>query len=259
MEVIWHGTAAVEIVHSSGRILFDPFVPLSGSDVDVRLEDFDGFTDILVTHGHLDHIVHIPEIVRRNPTTTVYCTRTPFQTLLKKGVPEANLKRIDYGQKWVINGFQIHVFHGCHAVLPKARLRLVLSLLCSKHRKNLPYIIWENRLCRENNETVFYQIEADGESISLMGSMNMREDVDYPTNADVLVLPYNGWEDNFPPAVRTIERLKPKKVLLDHYDDTFPPLTSPLDLSPILGRYGDLVIPMKHFERQDRHARTTDR
>ena len=56
MEFIWHGTASVEITASAGRILFDPFVPLKGSKTAVKLEEFDGFTDILVTHGHFDHI-----------------------------------------------------------------------------------------------------------------------------------------------------------------------------------------------------------
>ena len=31
MQLKWHGTAAVEAICASGRILFDPFVPLRGS------------------------------------------------------------------------------------------------------------------------------------------------------------------------------------------------------------------------------------
>ena len=85
MKLIWHGTASIELVSSSGRLLFDPFVPLKGSSVPVRIADFDGFTDIFVTHGHLDHIGSLPEIVRRNPEVRIYCTQTPFRTLLGKG------------------------------------------------------------------------------------------------------------------------------------------------------------------------------
>ena len=103
----------------------------------------------------------------------------------------------------------------------------------------------ENRVCVENDETVFYLIEADGKKLSLMGSMNLRPDEEYPVGTDLLVLPYNGWDDNFPPAVRTIDRLKPKRVVLDHYDDTFPPVTMPIDLSPILEKYPGAVTAMK--------------
>ena len=69
--------------------------------------------------------------------------------------------------------------------------------------------------------------------------------MEYPTEADLLILPYNGWADNLPPAERVIRRLRPKRVLLDHWDDTFPPVTRPLDLTPILERYPDLVRPME--------------
>ncbi len=251
MKLIWHGTASIEIKASSGRILFDPFVPLNGSDVDVKIEEFDGFTDIFVTHGHLDHIVSIPDIVSRNPQAKIYCTQTPFQTLLKKGVPEENLRVIEYGEKLDIGDFSITAIHGKHAILPKAKPALVWKILTSENRGNLPFIIKENRLCRESDETVFYQIEVEGKSISLMGSMNIREDIVYPQNADLLILPYNGWEDNFTPAVDVIERLKPQRVLLDHYDDTFPPLTGKMDLSPIMERYRGLVLPMKLREVEE--------
>jgi L-ascorbate metabolism protein UlaG (beta-lactamase superfamily) len=72
---------------------------------------------------------------------------------------------------------------------------------------------------------VFYQIEAEGKTVAVMGSLNLRKDTEYPAGADLLVLPYNGWTDNYPPAVRVIRRLKPKHVLLDHYDESFPPFT----------------------------------
>ena len=245
MKLIWHGTASIEAVTSSGRILFDPFVPLKGSNVDVKLEEYDGFTDIIVTHGHFDHIVSIPAIISRNPQTKIYCTHTPLQTLFQKGVPKESLRESGYGMKWDINGFSITAIHGRHAVLPKANPAIVWKVLRSENRGNLPFILKENRLCPENDETVFYQIEAEGKSISLMGSMNIREEIEYPRHSDLLVLPYNGWTDNYTHAVKVIERLKPKRIFLDHYDDTFPPLTGPIYLSPIMQRYTGSVSPMQ--------------
>ena len=244
MHLIWHGTAAVEAVCSKGRILFDPFVPLKGSPVDVKLEDFDGFTDIFVTHGHIDHISDLPEIVRRNPDVSIYCTQTPASTLRRKGVPEKNLTEISYGQELQAQGFTIRTFHGCHAVLPMGDIARGLKMLGSPARGNLPHIIRECLQCKENDETVFYEIEADGKRVCLMGSLNLREDEAYPVGADLLILPYNGWQDNLPPAVQVIGRLQPKRVVLDHWDDTFPPLTGPLDLSPVLDRYPGLAAPM---------------
>ena len=234
MKAIWHGTASIELINEQGKILFDPFVPLKGSSVPVTPEEFDGFTDIFVTHGHLDHIVCIPEIYKRNPGIRVYCTETPYQALSKKGIPKGNLRRLSYGQSMEVNGFRIQVLRGKHAELPSLTLPLLASFIRSPARGNIPYLVKENRKCRENDETVVYQIEAEGRTVALLGSLNLRDDVRYPTDADVLILPYNGWADNLPPAIRAIERLRPKRVYLDHYDDTFPPLTSQLDLSPVL-------------------------
>lgn len=245
MQLKWHGTAAVEVISDSGRILFDPFVPLKSSGIDVRIEDYDGFDTIFVTHGHVDHIYNIPEIAARNPDVMIYCTKTPYQTLRARGVSRDNLTEISYGQRMLVHGFSVCVMHGRHAVLPKASPSLVLEMLRSPHRGNLPFLLREHLRCHENDETVFYQIEADGESAAVMGSLNLREEVDYPQNMDLLVLAYNGWTDNYPPAVQVIMRLKPKCVLLDHYDESFPPFTRPVDLKPIMNRYPGLVRPME--------------
>ncbi len=243
MDLIWHGTASVEVVSDGGRLLFDPFVPFPGSDVPMKLEDFDGFSDILATHGHFDHIYDLPAIVKRNPGAKIYCTKTPYATLRRRGVPENNLKLLQPGDELTLNGFKVRVFHSRHAILsvPPGR---VLQMLASPTRKNIPRFVRRHLSHPERDEIVAYQIEADGKTLFLMGSLNLRPEAAYPTGADLLVLPYNGWRDNLQAAVMTIERLRPKRVVLDHYDVTFPPLTAPLDLTPVLDKYPGLVTPM---------------
>ena len=244
MKIIWHGTASVELRSGDDILLFDPFVPLNGADWQIPIEDYDGFHDILVTHGHFDHIVNLPEIVRRNPLVTVHCTETPYNTLRSKGVPEKNISPIHYGQHLQLSAFSVDVYHGRHAVLPKASVRRVASIIFSKNIRNLPFIARENKICVENDETVLYAVHTEGKTITVCGSLNLREDQEYPTDSDLLVLPYNGWEDNLPPAVLMIERLKPKKVLLSHWDNTFPPITSYIDRTPIREAFPGLVTEL---------------
>lgn len=234
MKLIWHGTASLELRNQKGALLFDPFVPMKHSNVSVSLDDFDGFSDIFITHGHFDHIEHLPQIVKRNPNVKIYCTDAPYKTLTRKGIQESNLIKISYGQTMDVNGFHINIIHGRHAILPKATLSRVYNYLRAPESGNLIHITSENFKCRENDETIFYYIESDGRSVSIMGSLNLRDEVSYPQNSDLLVLPYNGYDDNYPPAINVIKRLSPKRVVLDHFDNTFPPITGFIDLSPII-------------------------
>lgn len=245
MIIRWHGTAAVEIESEWQRLLFDPFVLLPGSPVNIDVSEYDGFNTVLVTHGHFDHIASLPTIAVRNPGMQIYCTRSPYTTLSKKGIPDSVLHEIDFGQKLTFGGITVQTYHGKHAILPKDSPEAVFPIFFRKPLTNLSYIIRENILCKGNDETVFYLVEAEGKRIAVMGSMNLRDDTDYPVDCDALILPYNGWADNYPPAVRVIQRLQPKSVLLDHYDNTFPPVTGTLNLNPVKYRFPGLVTELE--------------
>ena len=234
LELIWHGTASIELRSSGDRILFDPFFPYPGSETEVLPDEFDGFTDILVTHGHFDHIGSIPLIWKRNRNVTIWCTETPRRTLIKSGVPDGQLRRITPGEAFCVCGFRITPFQSSHAVLAKNPKKRIPYILRSPHRRNFARFLREHLTSPENGETLLYLVERDGKRIAVMGSLNLRDDVRYPKGCDALILPYNGWEDNDPPARSAIERLSPKRVFLDHYDDTFPPMTMPIDLTQIL-------------------------
>ena len=245
MEIIWHGTASIEISSKDDRILFDPFFPFKGSVTEVSDDEFDGFTDILITHGHFDHIGSLPLICGRNPESKIYCTCAPRKTLRKKGVSEDSIHLLGINDVIEIGCFRITAHHAKHAVLPKASAKRISYILRSPYRLNLFRFLREHLSCPEKDESLLYEIEADGKRVFLLGSLNLREEIEYPTGCDLLILPYNGWEDNLPPAQSVIQRLKPKRVVLDHYDDTFPPLTMPLDLDPIIEWGGGTIEPLQ--------------
>ena len=84
----------------------------------------------------------------------IHCTKTPYRTLARKGVDRKNLHLLHYGDKLTVNGFQISVLHGRHAILPKATLKRLVYILKHPAKGNIPFILRENRVDVENDETL---------------------------------------------------------------------------------------------------------
>ena len=241
MKLFWYGNASVALESRGKRIIFDPFVPLKGSDVNTKLTDYLGYRDILVTHGHFDHIMNIPELVERTPSAKIYCTHTPAEALVSKGVPRQNIRLIRAGESFTVNGFYVRAYKSRHADLEVASQRIFSGRLF-RYASNVPALIGLNSIYKENGETLMYEILADGKRLLLLGSMNLDDEVKYPGSCDILVLPYVGYMDNLKQAEKIISRLYPKKVILVHWDNTFPPLTRTVDTSDIEARYEEIRI-----------------
>lgn len=85
VKITWYGTASLSVETETSGILIDPFLTLRGSENHSTMEDFKSFDTILLTHGHVDHLVSIPKIMKQNEESVVFCTETPAETLEKKG------------------------------------------------------------------------------------------------------------------------------------------------------------------------------
>ena len=229
MKLKWHGTACISLETEKAAIIFDPYIPRKGSDTPSTEEEYLRFENILVTHGHFDHISTIPETVAKSGAK-VWCTKAPYSALSQKGISEENLRLIAPQDVLQFSDMKVTVFESRHV---KFDLKLIFGTLFStrpiKYFSNLVELIGENRICKEAGETVGYLIEAEGKRIYLMASMNWAAGVEYPKNVDLLILPFQGASDLVTPAMKFIEMTQPKAVLLDHFDDTFPPMSNHID------------------------------
>ena len=248
MKIIWYGTASIALESKGKRILFDPFVPLRGSKVATKLTDFIGYKEIFVTHGHFDHIVDLPKLIERSPSAYIYCTRTPADKLMKEGVPKHNIRLIRPGESFTAGGFYVRVYQSRHADLELAG-EVIFSHRLFRYAANLPAAINNYFSYKDNGEIIMYEVLADRKRLLLLGSMNLADDVKYPESCDALILPYVGYKDNLAQAEKIISRLNPKKVILDHWDDTFPPLTKTVDTSDIESYYKDIEIIKPEYKK----------
>ena len=95
---------------------------------------------------------------------------------------------------------------------------------------NVPWMAYQNRVCKEAKETVAYLIKAEGKTILLLGSLGLDEATIYPMDVDLLILPFQGASDLITPSLEIIEMIKPKRIMLDHFDNTFPPISKKISL-----------------------------
>jgi len=236
MKIKWYGTATIVLEQNGTQLLFDPFLPRSNKVFMPSKNELSAIENVFVTHGHLDHIVDIPAIVRDgNGKALVYCTEKPREVLMSKGLQEKHIKKIAPGNNLSLGPFKLRVLKGKHIVFD---MGLVLKTLFNPrllfYWSNFRYMLKENKDCVEAGETVVYDISVANNHILLMGSLNLDDETDYPTGADLLIMPFQGRSDINKYAMQFIDRLKPKKVLLDHFDDTFPPISSAVKTSHFL-------------------------
>lgn len=230
MKITWFGTACIKMESEGKTILFDPYIRRYGGAEEKLKKVFQQEKTILITHGHFDHIADMKEIFCGKGDVVIYGSRTPLDSLKRDGLKAECLKDIRPGSKLKIGGFAISILQGKH-IQYDARLvrRVLLNVRIFKYLKELWGMLQSWNKYLENGEILFYDMQVEGKHIQLMGSSGLQMNVQYPQGADLLVLPYQGRSDLAQYSLPIVEKLKPKKIMLSHFDDAFPPITSKVD------------------------------
>ncbi|MCL2772048.1 MAG: MBL fold metallo-hydrolase [Oscillospiraceae bacterium] len=151
MKLKWYGTATMLLEQNGTQLLFDPFLSLNDKLFKPPMDELSAVVNILVTHGHLDHIVDIPTILEHgNVTSTVYCTAKPMETLISKGVASERINKIAPDDVLNFGPYEVCVLKGKHIVFDR---RLIMKTLINtrilSYWHNCIYMLRENRQCVE--------------------------------------------------------------------------------------------------------------
>ena len=65
MEVKWYGTAGIFYNCCRPKDCFDPFISFNEANRFLPLEEIAACKHIFITHGHFDHLMHVPDILAR--------------------------------------------------------------------------------------------------------------------------------------------------------------------------------------------------
>lgn len=264
MEITWYSAAGLVLREGGKAIAFDPFFGLpvgcfrEKSPVSLPVDDFDRVTDVFVTHGHVDHIYYLPRLWVASQFR-IHCTPTPRKTLVRGGVPEERVAPVAVGQTDTVSPFTVTAYRSRHC---RYDLAIVLKTIFRRgffrHPVHLLRFLWEMERFPEKGETVMYEVACGGKRIQVLGSLGLDRRTDYPTGADVLILPFQGRSDLEAYALGIVRRLKPRAVLLDHYDNAFPPISDDIDTEDFIKMLRQREdIPCRALEKgRDFHVET---
>ncbi|MCM1262029.1 MAG: MBL fold metallo-hydrolase [Butyrivibrio sp.] len=233
MKITWFGTASLLIENGKDRVLIDPFLPMKGAENHPSLLDYRKEDSILITHGHIDHLGSIP-VILEDSDATVYCSALPAATLEKKGVDSDQIVTIRPGDMLHFGQIRVTALSGRHIRFDSKLVRhTLINTRVLRHFPNFLSLLLRNHTYPEGNETLAFQVDTADRRILILGSLGLAENAEYPKYADMLILPYQGATDLVTPALSIIEKLEPRTVLLDHFDDAFPPISNHIDTRPL--------------------------
>lgn len=235
MDLTWYGNACFGLQCGDDRILFDPFLELRGGSYAADPQELLEYDTVFVTHGHFDHLYTVAQLLDTGEADiSVFCTKQCCRTLEDYSGNRDNVIQIEPGRSYKIGSIEIDVLKGRHIEFQARHLFDTLSpLRMIRYAKNLPFLFQANRYFQEGGESVVFDLHAGGSRILLLGSLALHPEEKYPEGADIVILPYQG-NNNLPARAREVlERLKPKTVLLSHFDNAFPPMSRDVDLRPL--------------------------
>lgn len=87
----------------------NPFLPLNSELPAPSIEELAALGDIFITHGHFDHLMHVPQVVQAG-NAMVYCCKTAAESLYREGVPENRVVIVKPGDKLEKGPFEITIY-----------------------------------------------------------------------------------------------------------------------------------------------------
>ena len=229
MRFKWLGTATLLLEGGGTRLLIDPYGRPFAPQPPLPLEEARSAEAIFITHPHLDHFQDAD--VFSEGERPVYVAQGGIELAHKNGMQTGCMYAAAPGDMIRVGGLSVGVFAARHCRFDAATIsRVLFSPRTWRHAKDAFALLGGARKFRIGRDDVLAFLVSDGEkSVFVFGSAGMAEGADYPPEPDLLVFPYQGRARMDRALLPFLDKLRPKAVLIDHFDDAFPPVSRRVD------------------------------
>ena len=226
MKIAWYGTATLMLACGDTRILIDPYVrQYDKQQAPVPVDALSAADAVLITHPHLDHFADIGAFLAAG-AKEVYVSENGIRHAAAQGIPVGEMHPLAAGDVFRVGELTVRAYQSRHC---RFDLWTVLSVALSPrtylHARDAVSLLKQTGKWKIKDDIFAFEISGGGKRVVVLGSAGMDEGTEYPKNADLLVFPYQGRAGMHRYMKRFLQRFRPRAVMLDHFDDAFPPLT----------------------------------
>lgn len=227
MRIKWYGTASLLLESGETRILVDPHLKrLNPALPAVAVEEAQTASAIFITHPHFDHFSDVGSFLGGN-VGRVYVSETGIRIARENGIPDGKMVPLAANEKIEEGAFSVRIFRSRHCRFDAATVLSVALNPATYFRfgRGMKVMRAAKRFKSAPDDIFALEFSAEGKSVMVLGSAGLDENTEYPENADLLVLPYQGRSRMHRYIVRFLDEFRPKRVMIDHFDNSFPPIS----------------------------------
>lgn len=250
MRIKWYGTASLLIEGNGSRVLVDPYLRKFNKKLPpIPVEEAATADAIFISHPHFDHFRDISAFIKGN-VKAVYVSQNGINIARKRGTYSNMMVPLTAGEEVRVGNITVRTYLGRHCKFDIATvLGVVLNPLTYTHPlAGFANIGNTRRYKMDGEEDIFaLEISCGGKKIMVLGSAGMDKNTEYPLNADLLVFPYQGRTRMHKYIMPFLETFRPRAVMLDHFDNAFPPFTHSVNTKKFLSAVEERFPEVRAF------------